>query len=93
MIGFLETNYSATESNGIAILTFGLISGGVQNNVSIQLVFLEGDAQGIESEKFTIMHIILYLYCIQLELTLTTLEVYSHSMLPVQQSILLMCHW
>ena len=54
VIGFLETNYSATESSGVATLTFGLISGGVQSNVSVQLVFLEGDAQGID-KKF--MHI------------------------------------
>lgn len=61
MIGFHETNYSATESSGVATLMFGLISGGVQNNVSVQLVFVEGDAQGIHvNQKYTIMHIYIY---------------------------------
>ena len=94
MIGFHETNYSATESSGVATLMFGLISGGVQNNVSVQLVFVEGDAQGIHVYYYAYLYLyrVLNLYT-QLELTLSALEVYSHSILPVKQSIFLMCHW
>ena len=47
MIGFLETNYFANESSGFATVEFGLISGGVQSNVNVQLRFNEGTAQGI----------------------------------------------
>lgn len=47
VIGFLETSYSASESSGFATLMFGLISGGVQNNVNVQLRFSGGTARGI----------------------------------------------
>ena len=47
MIGFLETNYFANESSGLATVEFGLISGGVQSNVNVQLGFNEGTARGI----------------------------------------------
>ena len=47
VIGFLETNYSASESSERATLTFGLISGGVQNNVNVQLGLSAGTALGI----------------------------------------------
>lgn len=37
----------ASESSGLATVMFGLISGGVQSNVNVQLGFNEGTAGGI----------------------------------------------
>lgn len=47
VIGFFETNYTAIESDGFVTLMFGLISGGVQKPVDIQLTINSGSAQGI----------------------------------------------
>ena len=47
VIGFLETNYSASELSERATLMFGLISGGVQSNVEVQLGLSAGTALGI----------------------------------------------
>ena len=63
VIGFLETNYSASELSEHATLVFGLISGGVQSNVNVQLGFSEGTALGKQSEvrNFSIQHYIVYI--------------------------------
>ena len=98
MIGFLETNYSAIESSGVATVMFGLISGGVQSDVNVQLGFSEETAQGITKLmshslcQHYIKGTLLIFLCKQMELTLTVLETFSHSIVPVLGSIPLMCH-
>ena len=47
VIGFLNTNYSASESSELATLMFGLISGGVQSSVDVMLELSAGTALGI----------------------------------------------
>ena len=47
VIGFLNTNYSASESSERATLMFGLISGGVQSSVNVRLELSEGTALGM----------------------------------------------
>ena len=100
MIGFLETNYSAIESSGIATVMFGLISGGVQSDVNVQLGFSEETAQGITKlmshslcQHYIKGTLLIFFLCKQMELTLTVLETSSHSIVPVPGSIPLMCHW
>ena len=46
VIGFIETNYTADESDGFVTLAFGLISGGVQEPVEVALTLSGGSAQG-----------------------------------------------
>lgn len=97
MIGFLETNYSANEPSELATVMFGLISGGVQSNVNVQLGFAEGTAQG-KNNKILIFNIHVsitdyYICLVQVELTLIVLEQSSHSMPPVKRCIPSMYRW